>query len=89
MVLYGAEILWNGQKDWCKEYQKIINKQGRTVTEILQSASTGIVTRETRLQPTLDLLNNKHQRYEYRLLAVPVTLPTCDIHSVTPREDNE
>lgn len=62
MALYGTEIWWNGQNDWCEEYQKFINRQGRAVTGMFRLAPTGIVTWEAELWPALSLLNNRERQ---------------------------
>lgn len=45
-MLYGTEIWWNKQKGWCENYQKLINSQGRVITDVFRSAPTGIVIRK-------------------------------------------
>lgn len=58
VALYGADIWWNSQKGLGEEHQKLINKQGRAVAEIMRSAPVVSVTREAGLWARLSLLNN-------------------------------
>ncbi|KAI0999672.1 hypothetical protein K3495_g8523 [Podosphaera aphanis] len=32
VALYGAELWWRNQKSWADEHQKLVNRQGRTIT---------------------------------------------------------
>lgn len=59
ITLYSADVWWNGQKGWCEEYQRHINRYGMTVTRMVRSASKGVVISEASLPPALSLLNNR------------------------------
>lgn len=60
-----------------------MNKQGRAITEMFQSATVMIVVRESKLRLTVFLLKNRQRRYWYRLLGAPKTQLTEDIPPVT------
>lgn len=49
MTLFGAEFLWCRQRGWCDDYQRLVNRQSRAITVILQSAPAGVVVREAGL----------------------------------------
>lgn len=59
MALYGAELWWCRQKRWCENYQKLINIEGRAVTVLLQSATSGVVVQEAGLWPAVSLPINR------------------------------
>lgn len=56
---------------------------------MMWSVSIGVVMREADLWPTLSLLNNQQQRYEFQLLVAGVTQPARDILFASLREGNE
>lgn len=89
LVPYGAEKWWNRQKGWCEEYQKLINRQSRAVTEMFKFTPIGIVTHEAGLEPAWLLLNNQQRRYRYRLLAPSITQPACNILLATLRDSHQ
>lgn len=86
---YGANIWWQGQRGWCEEYQRLVNRQGRAIRDMFPSAPEGVVIREAGHRLTISLLNNKQQKYELRLLTAPITQPTRDILPVTVWEGEE
>lgn len=55
---YGAQILWNGQTEWCEKYQRLINRQSRVITRMIRPVQVVAVIREAGLRPALALLNN-------------------------------
>lgn len=71
VALYGAELWWRNQKTWEQEYQKLVNRQSRTVTGMFRDAPTGVLVKEAGLQPAKSLLNNRQRRYAQKLLALP------------------
>lgn len=54
-----------------KDYQKLANHQGRSITGIFTSAPVGIVIKETGLRTSESLLSNNHRRYAQLPLALP------------------
>lgn len=89
MELYGTELLWYGQKGWCKNCQRLVNKLERMITDMLKSVPVGVVVQEAGLLPAVSLQNNRHRRYYLKLLAAKRTQGARYILSVTIREREE
>lgn len=89
MAIYGSELWWQKQKGWCDNYQRLLIRQGRTITGIFWSALAGIVVREAELRPAVSLLNNREQRYFHELQVAPRRQPVRDIFPLTLREGED
>lgn len=87
--LYAAERQRCRQKQWCEDYQRVVNRLGMVVTEMLRSALAEMVVREIGFCPAVLLPNNRRQRYGLRLLGALMTQPTKNILPVTLRETEE
>lgn len=79
MALNGGDLWWCGQNRCCEDYQGLVKRLGRVITDMLLSAPVGVVLGVTGLQPAVSLLNNRQQRYNLRLLAAPRTQPRKEI----------
>lgn len=77
------------QKRWCEGYQRLVNRQGRTITVMLQCVPVEVVVQEAGLRPAVLLLNNRQWRYILRFLAAPKTHPARDILPVTIRDGED
>ena len=86
VAFYGAELWWRDQKSWCSELQKLINRQGRSITGMMKSAPVGVTLRETGLKPAAVILNNRQRRYTERLLRLPKNNPAHKILPVSLRD---
>lgn len=71
VALYGAELWWHNQKTWEQSIQKLVNRQGRTITGTFPGSPVGVVVKEAGLRPAISLLNNRQRRYAQRLLSLP------------------
>jgi ribonuclease HI len=71
VVLYGAELWWQGQKDTVQEVQKWLNEQGRRVTRCFMMTPPGPLTKDTALRPAELLFNYRVQRYMLRQMMMP------------------
>ena len=71
VALYGAELWWHNQKKWEQSIQKLVNRQGRTITGTFPGSPVGVVVKEAGLRPAISLLNNRQRRYAQRLLSLP------------------
>lgn len=67
----------------------LVNRLGRGITGMLQSAPLEVVVWEAGLRPAVSLLNDRQRKYNQRPLAAPRTQSTRDILSVTLREAEE
>ena len=85
VALYGAELWWRNQKSWADEHQKIVNRQGRTITGMFRSAPIGVVIKEAGLRPATSLLNNRQRQFAHRILSPPQDNPTRNILPLTFR----
>ncbi|POS82121.1 hypothetical protein EPUL_006259, partial [Erysiphe pulchra] len=85
VALYGAELWWRNQKSWADEHQKLVNRQGRTITGMFRSAPIGVVIKEAGLRPATSLLNNRQRRYAHHILSLPQDNPTRNILPLTFR----
>ena len=70
-MLYAAELTWNGGKNIEGEYQKAINRMGRSTLGAFRSTPQGILAAESGLTPARALLNFRQARFAQRLYARP------------------
>src|SRR6266516_1954122 len=68
IVLYGAEIWWQGQKTWAEDIQKFINRQARSITGALKTTPIEQLVKEAVLTPAVYLLEDRQRRYALRAL---------------------
>ena len=71
MLLYGAELTWEGSKKMKKEVQLLTNKMGRASLGVRQTTPRGIVMAESGLTPARALLNHRQAQFALRLMARP------------------
>ena len=71
IATYGAELWWKNQKTWEQEFQKLINRQARTITGMFRTSPIGVTVKEAGLLPTGSILNNRQRCYALRLLSLP------------------
>ena len=69
IMLYAAELSWNGQKGVEREYKRAINRMGRSTLGAYHSTPRSTVMGESRL--TKALLNHRQARFTQRLYARP------------------
>ena len=70
-MLYAAELAWSRQKGAEGEYQRAINRMGRSTLGSFRSTPQGIVAGESGLTPARALLNHRKTRFTQRLFARP------------------
>ena len=70
-MLYAAELAWNGGRGVEGEYQRAINRMGRSTLGAFQSPPLGIVAAESGHIPARALLNYRQARFAQRLHARP------------------
>lgn len=51
----------------------MVNRQGRTIADMLGSTTEGVIAREVRFRPVISLVNNRKCRYGLQPLAVQRT----------------
>ena len=94
IALFGAEIWWHGQKMYQGEIQKLLNRQGRDITDMYQSTPVDPLMSESGLIPARILLDYRQRKYVYRLdgnptkSVLPVTLRSGD-RNAQPEEQPE
>jgi ribonuclease HI len=93
IVLYGAEVWWNEQKNREEELQKILNDMGRCITGAWRTTPTRAVIREAGLREARALLNNRQRRAAERTATLPEDNPVRRIVApegeVRREEDSE
>ena len=89
VALYGAELWWQGQKDWLAGLQLMINRQARAITGMLKFNPVGPLVREAGLVPAESLLEARQLRYTTRLLSLPENHLTRKILPVSFREGDQ
>ena len=70
-MLYAAKLTWNEGKNVEGEYQKAINRMGRSTLGAFRSSPLGIVAAESGLTPARAQLNFRQARFAHRLNARP------------------
>lgn len=83
IALYGAELWWKGQKCHQNDLQKLINRQARSITGMLQSTPIFALMSEAGLVPAHIVLDFRQRSYALRILSLPELSPTKDILSIT------
>lgn len=71
MAVFGADLLWRDHKAWEQQFQKIFNRQGRTITRMFRTAPMRVIVKEVGLLPVVSSMNNRQRRYTQRLLTLP------------------
>ena len=85
VALYGAELWWKNQKNHQSEIQKLINQQARSITGMYPSTPIDALISESDLIPAHVLLDFRQQKYAYRILSLPDSIPTKEILPITLR----
>ena len=70
-MLYASELTWNGRKGVEGEYQRAINRIGRSTLGAFRSTPLGIVAAESGLTPARALPNHRQAGFTRRLYARP------------------
>lgn len=70
-MLYATELIWNGGVGDEDEYQRAINRMGRSTLGVFKSTPLGIVVAESVLTPARALLNHRQAKFTQRLYARP------------------
>ena len=81
IAIYGAELWWHDQNSWCSDVQKLINRQGRSITGMFGTTPIGVVVKEADLNPAKTMLNKRQRKYAERLLKIPKNNP---VHHILP-----
>ena len=90
IVLYGAEIWWQGQKTWAEDIQKLINRQARSITGALKTTPIESLVKEAALTPAVSLLENRQRRYVLKTLKLLIEHPINDLlPSIIQYEDGD
>ena len=85
IVLYGAEIWWQGQKTWAEDIQKLINRQAKFITSALKTTPIEPLIKEAVLTSAVSLLEDRQRRYALRALKLPIEHPINDLLPPTIR----
>ena len=86
IALYGVELWWKGQKNYEQTFQKLLNRQARSITGMYPSTPIHPLLSEAGLIPARILLDLRQKRYTYRLLTLSDGHPTKGILPVSMRE---
>ena len=70
-MLYAAELTWNEGKGIEGEYQRAINRMGRSALGVFRSTPLAIVAAESGHVPARALLNYRQAKFAQRLHARP------------------
>jgi hypothetical protein len=78
-ALYGAGLCWDGQEERKTVIQKLVNRQVRTITGVLQSTGLGPLIKESGFRSAESLLNSRTRRFGLELLNTPSLGPDREI----------
>lgn len=78
-ALYGVELWWKGQKNHEQTFQKLVNRQARSITGMYRSTPIHPLLSEAGLVPAKILLDSRQKKYAYRLLTLPDQHPAKNI----------
>ena len=85
IVLYGAEIWWQGQKTRAENLQQLINKQVRSIINTLKIILIKLFIKETALISIIPLLEDRQRYYTLKILKLPIGYPINNLLPATIR----
>ena len=86
IALYGVEIWWKRQKNHEQTFQKLVNRQARSITEMYSSTPIHPLLDKAGLISAKILLDSCQKKYAYWLLTLPNYHPAKNTLPVSMRE---